>query len=153
MQLRGRRAVVTGAGRGIGATVAHALAAEGAAVTLCARTLAEIAGVADEIRHRGHRAEAIECDVARAEEISRMARRAIDWMGGVDILINNAGIAPSAPLKRIRLEEWERVFAVNVTGTFLCTQAFMPGMVDAGWGRVLNLASIASKICHPYIDD
>jgi NAD(P)-dependent dehydrogenase (short-subunit alcohol dehydrogenase family) len=151
MVLRGRRAVVTGAGRGIGATVAHALAAEGAAVTLCARTLEEIAGVAEEIRRNGHRAEAIECDVSHADEISSMARRAIDWMGGVDILVNNAGVAPSAPLKRIRLQEWEQVFAVNVTGTFLCTQALIPGMIDAGWGRVVNIASIASKIGHPYI--
>jgi NAD(P)-dependent dehydrogenase (short-subunit alcohol dehydrogenase family) len=131
--------------------VAHALAAEGAAVTLCARTHREIDEVADEIRRKGHRAEAIECDVSRGEEISRLARRSIEWMGGVDILVNNAGFAPSAPLKRIRLEEWERVFAVNVTGTFLCTQAFMPGMIDAGWGRVINIASIASKIGHPYI--
>ena len=72
-------------------------------------------------------------------------------MGALDILVNNAGLAPSGPLRSIRLEEWERVFAVNVTGTFLCTQAFMPGLVDAGWGRVINIASIASKIGHPYI--
>jgi NAD(P)-dependent dehydrogenase (short-subunit alcohol dehydrogenase family) len=143
--------VVTGGGRGIGAAVAHALAVEGAAVTLCSRTRDQVAEVADEIRHKGHRAEAFECDVSRAVEVRRLAEKAIEWMGGVDILVNNAGFAPSAPLKSIRLEEWERVFAVNVTGTFLCTQAFMPGLIDAGWGRVINVASIASKIGHPYI--
>ena len=143
--------MVTGGGRGIGAAVAQALAAEGAAVTLCSRTLDQVAAVADAIRHNGHRAEAFECDVSRAAEVRRLAEQAVDWMGGVDILVNNAGFAPSAPLKAIRLEEWERVFAVNVTGTFLCTQAFMPGLVDAGWGRVINIASIASKVGHPYI--
>lgn len=151
MRLRGRRAVVTGGGRGIGAAVAHALAREGAAVTICSRTRGEVDDVADEIRRKGHRAEAFECDVSRADEVERLANSAVDWMGGVDILVNNAGFAPSAPLRSIRLEEWERVFAVNVTGTFLCTQAFMPGLIDAGWGRVINIASIASKIGHPYI--
>jgi len=151
MRLRGRRAVVTGGGRGIGAAIAHALADEGAAVTICSRTHGESSDVADEIRRKGHRAEAFECDVSQAVEIERLKRGAVEWMGGIDILVNNAGMAPSAPLRAIRLEEWERLFAVNVTGTFLCTQAFMPGMIDARWGRVVNIASIASKIGHPYI--
>lgn len=151
MRLQGRRAVVTGGGRGIGAAIASALATEGAAVTICSRTRGEIDEVVDEIRRKGHRAEAFECDVSRAEEIERLKRNAVEWMGGVDIVVNNAGFAPSAPLRAIRLEEWEKVFAINVTGTFLCTQEFMPGMLDAGWGRFINIASIASKVGHPYI--
>jgi NAD(P)-dependent dehydrogenase (short-subunit alcohol dehydrogenase family) len=72
-------------------------------------------------------------------------------MGGVDVLVNNAGIATSAPLKAITLEQWNRIFAVNVTGTFLCTQAMVPAMVERGWGRVVNVASVAGKAGAPYI--
>ena len=72
-------------------------------------------------------------------------------MGPVQILVNNAGIASSAPLKASTLEEWNRLLAVNATGPFLCTQAFMPGMLETGWGRVINVASIAGKIGAPYI--
>jgi NAD(P)-dependent dehydrogenase (short-subunit alcohol dehydrogenase family) len=149
--LQGKGAVVTGGGRGIGAAVARALAAEGAAVMVSARNEAEIEGVAAELRASGARAEAQVCDVTDPEQVAALARAAAERLGPVDILVNNAGIATSAPLRAIRLEEWNRVFAVNATGTMLCTQAFAPGMVERGWGRVVNVASIAARAGAAYI--
>lgn len=143
--------MVTGGGRGIGAATARILAEEGAKVVVCSRTAAEVESVADELTDEGHTVHARTCDVADPGQVSALAEAAKELIGNVDILINNAGFAPSAPLHSVTLEEWESVFAVNVTGTFLCTRAFLPAMVAAGWGRVVNIASIAGKVGHPYI--
>ena len=151
MKLEGKTAVITGGGRGIGAAVAGALAAEGAAVVVSARSQNEIEGVAAELRGRGHAAWAVPCDVTDPAQIFGLAETAAEHLGPVDILINNAGIVASAPLKSLTLETWNRIFAVNVTGVFLCTKAFLPGMVERGWGRVVNVASIAGKTGGPYI--
>ena len=148
MRLDGRRAVVTGGSRGIGEAVARALAAEGCRALVCARGLDAARELAEEL---GGGAEAVACDVSSAESVERLAVAARDAMGGVDILVNNAGIAPSAPLEKQTLEDWERVFGVNVTGTFLCMRAFLPAMREAGWGRIVNVASIAGKVGAPYI--
>ena len=149
--LAGRGAVVTGGGRGIGAAVARGLAAEGAKVVVSARSEGEIEAVAAELRAGGAEAWAVPCDVADPAAIAALAAAAAERLGTVDVLVNNAGIASSAPLAAIRLEEWQRLFTVNVTGVFLCTQAFVPAMVERGWGRVVNLASIAGRIGAPYI--
>ncbi|MCB1033452.1 MAG: 3-oxoacyl-ACP reductase FabG [Acidobacteria bacterium] len=151
MNLKGKKAVVTGGGRGIGAAVARALAAEGAAVVISARSTAEIEDLAVELRKSGGQAWAAPCDVTDPEQVSALAREARERLGQVDILVNNAGIAASAPLKRIRLDHWNRIFAVNATGTFLCTQAFLPDMVQRRWGRVVNVASIAGLSGAAYI--
>ena len=151
MILEGRSAVVTGGGRGIGAAVARALAAEGAAVMVAARTGAEVEAVAAELAAAGHRAYPAVCDVTDPGSVAALARSAAERLGAVDILVNNAGVAPSAPLKSITLESWNRTFAVNATGTLLCTQAFVPGMVESGWGRVVNVASIAGRAGAAYI--
>jgi len=151
MSVEGRAAVVTGGGRGIGAAVARELASGGASVVLVARTDREIDEVAAELRSRGHQAWAISCDVTEAESVEAMTALAIDHLGQVDILVNNAGVASSAPLARITLDDWNRTFAVNATGTFLCTQAFVPGMVKRSWGRVVNVASVAARYGAKYI--
>jgi 3-hydroxybutyrate dehydrogenase len=143
--------VITGGGRGIGAAVAEALVAEGAAVVVSARSTDEIEGVAAELREGGGEAWAVTCDVTRPEQVESLAAESRDKMGAVDILVNNAGIARSAPLKTQTLEEWNRILSVNVTGVFLCTQALLPGMIERGWGRVINIASIAGKMGAPYI--
>jgi NAD(P)-dependent dehydrogenase (short-subunit alcohol dehydrogenase family) len=149
--LQGKRALVTGASRGIGAAVARLLAEAGASVVLTARSAAQIEDLAEELRHAGHAARAIGCDVADPEQIDELRRQSLAWLGGIDILVNNAGVASSAPLARTTLEEWNRLFAINATGVFLCTQAFLPAMTEAGWGRVVNIASVAGKIGAPYI--
>ena len=149
--LTGRRAVITGGGRGIGAAVAEALVEQGASVVVSARSTDEIEAVAAGLRERGGRAWAITCDVTDPEQIADLAASAHDEMGGVDILVNNAGIARSAPLKALTLAEWNLILTVNATGVFLCTQALLPGMIERGWGRVVNIASIAGKMGAPYI--
>jgi NAD(P)-dependent dehydrogenase (short-subunit alcohol dehydrogenase family) len=151
MDLRGKRAVVTGGGRGIGRAVARALAEAGAAVLVSARSRGEIEATAAALVGEGYDAGAAVCDVTDPESVRRLAATAEERMGGVDILVANAGVASSAPLKAVTLEEWSRVFAVNVTGTFLVTQAFLPGMLERGWGRLVMIASTAGKHGAPYL--
>ena len=142
---------MTGGGRGIGAATARALAEAGARVIVSARSTGEIERVAAELRGSGHEAWAVPCDVTDESRVAALAGEAAELLGRVDILVSNAGMAASAPLKRLTLEEWNRVFAVNVTGVFLCARAFLEPMVEAGWGRIVNIASIAGKVGHPYI--
>lgn len=151
MSLENRGAVVTGGGSGIGAATARTLAAAGAKVVVSARSVEQIEAVSEELRQSGHQAWAIPCDVTAADQVEELASRARELAGPIQILVNNAGVAASAPLKHISLEEWNRLLAVNATGPFLCTQVFMPGMLETGWGRVINVASIAGKIGAPYI--
>lgn len=151
MVLEGKIAVVTGGGRGIGAAIARDLAASGAGVVVTARSREQIEALAEELRANGASAWAVACDVTEPAQIQALRERVEQETGGADLLVNNAGIALAARLDRTTLEEWERLFAVNVTGTFLCTQAFLPKMVERGWGRVVNVASIAGRQGAPYI--
>jgi len=142
---------VTGGGQGIGAAVAHALAAEGAAVVVAARHFDRIERVAIEIRGRGGRAWAVPCDVTDAASVADLAQTAIQQAGTVDILVNNAGVAHSAPLAKTSLDDWNRVLAVNATGTFLCTRAFLTFMLERKRGAIVNVASVAGLAGGRYI--
>ncbi|MDE0121615.1 MAG: SDR family NAD(P)-dependent oxidoreductase [Gemmatimonadota bacterium] len=144
MTLSGMAAVVTGGGRGIGAAVAKALAETGSAVVVTARSEAEIEAVAEGLRVRGWTAHAVVCDVTDPESVAALADRARELVGHVDILVNNAGVASSAPFLKVTLEQWEQVHRVNATGVLLVTQAFLPAMLERGWGRIVNVASMAS---------
>lgn len=150
-RLDGRTAVVTGGGRGIGRTVAHALAGAGASVVVAARTEGEIRSVADELREDGHEAHAVPCDVTEPDQVEALAGAAAERLGRVDVLVNNAGVSGSEPFVRLELEEWNRMLRVNATGSFLCTKAFLPGMLEAGWGRVVMMASTAGLSGGRYI--
>lgn len=147
----GRGAVVTGGGRGIGAAVAGALAHAGAAVVVAARTAAEVEKVAALLRERGGKAWAVVSDVADEKSVKQLGDAARYHLGTVDILVNNAGASASAPLKKITLEEWNRIFHANATSTFLCSREFAPGMAERGWGRIVNVASIAGLTGAKYI--
>ena len=151
MNLEGLGAVVTGGGRGIGQAVARTLAEAGARVVLAARTVTEIQAVARELGGAGCDVGAERCDVTDPEAVEGLRRRALERLGAVDILVNNAGVATSAPLKSQTLEEWRRLFAVNVEGAFLVTRAFLPGMIERGRGRVVNVASVAGRTGAPYL--
>jgi NAD(P)-dependent dehydrogenase (short-subunit alcohol dehydrogenase family) len=119
------------------------LAENGAAVVVTARSTDQIESVAEELRADGLQAHAVRCDVADEASVEAMAAAAIERLGTVDILVNNAGIATSNPVKRLQLDDWNQIMAINVTGTFLCTRAFLPGMLDRSWGRIINVASVA----------
>ena len=151
MSPAGRVAVVTGAGRGIGEAVARALAEEGAAVGLLARSGEEIEAVAGEIRSRGGSATAPVCDVTDPASVVAARDAVTDALGSPAILVNNAGAASSAPLHRTALDEWRRLLDVNATGTFLCTKVFLPAMLERGWGRIVNVASVAGLTGGRYI--
>ena len=150
-QLAGRNAVVTGAGRGIGAAIARALAAAGARVVLTSRTNRQLEQVAGEIRATGQQAIVLPCEVSDPKSVAELALLISEQLGSVDILVNNAGIALSGPLGRTTLEQWNRLLAVNATGAFLCTQAFLPGMVARRWGRIIYVASVAGLTGGKYI--
>jgi len=146
LPLAGRRAVVTGAGRGIGRAIALALAAAGTDVALCARSHAELEQVAEEVRALGRRALALPCDVTNAAAVARMAEEAAAGLGGIDILVNNAGAAASHKFVDHPDELWHHMLAVNLTSVYYVTKAFVPQMVAQRSGRVITIASIAAKI-------
>jgi 3-hydroxybutyrate dehydrogenase len=140
--LAGRVAVVTGAGRGIGAATARALADTGLSVVVAARNRDQIERQAAALVALGHEAKAVVCDVTSEASVQSLARDAAQ-LGPVAVLVNNAGTAASMPVVRTSLEDWNRLIAVNATGAFLCTRAFLPGMLERRWGRVVNVASTA----------
>jgi NAD(P)-dependent dehydrogenase (short-subunit alcohol dehydrogenase family)/enamine deaminase RidA (YjgF/YER057c/UK114 family) len=133
---------VTGAGRGIGAATARALADAGLSVVLAARHRDQIEQQTRELAAMGRQARAVVCDVTSEASVQDLSREAAE-LGPVAVLVNNAGAAASMPVARTSLEEWNRLMAVNATGAFLCTRAFLPGMLERRWGRVVNVASTA----------
>ena len=148
--LRGRHAVVTGGGRGIGATIARALVEQGAAVTLMGRNAATLEDEAARLRPLGRvHCEAI--DIADAESTAAAFAAAAGVLGPVTLLINNAGQAVSAPIGKTDLALWNQMLAVNLTGTYLGIQAVLPGMLQSGWGRIVNIASTAALKGYPYV--
>jgi len=153
MKLENRLAFITGGGRGIGRAIAFAFAREGASVALAARTRAQIDSVADEIAcELGVETLALECNVADAESVARAFAHSSEQFGsGPDILVNNAGIVETAPFAKTDEAMWQRHLDVNLTGTFRCTRAALPEMLLRGWGRVINIASIAGKTGASYI--
>lgn len=151
MELQGRRALVTGGGRGIGRAVGLHLARSGAAVALLARTRADVEACAAELRGLGARAVALVGDVARLEDVRAAFAEARKSLGGLDILVNGAGVAPSAPLHKTSDEQWRAALETNLSGTFYCLREALPEMLERGFGRVVNVASIAGKTGYPYI--
>ncbi len=146
--LNGRRAVVTGAARGIGAAIARRLAAEGARLTLLGRQEGSLKELAAEFPSSAE-AQVIVCDVADPAAVM-LAFGKISG-GTAHILVNNAGQAASAPFGRTSDELWQRMLAVNLTGTFLCARAALPGMLAVGWGRIVNISSTAGQRGYAYV--
>lgn len=149
-RLQGRHAVVTGGGRGIGAAIARALAGQGARVTLMGRTLATLEREAAGLRTLTD----VHCrtvDVADAGSVAAAFSAAADALGPVAILVNNAGQAASAPFGKTDPALWQQMLDVNLTGTYLGIRAALPGMLDLGWGRIVNIASTASLRGYAYV--
>jgi 3-hydroxybutyrate dehydrogenase len=150
-KLPGKTALVTGAGRGIGRSCAIELAGAGADVIVCSRTEAEINEVADEIRSLGRRTLSITCDVTDAEQVRRLADEVLDRFGAIDILVNNAGLGRSHRFVDHPDELWEQMLAVNLTSVYRVTRAFAPKMIENRRGRIINIASVMSKISGKYV--
>jgi 3-hydroxybutyrate dehydrogenase len=153
MNLKDRIALVTGGGRGIGRAIALAFAREGAQVALAARTAEQVRRTADEIgAQTGVAAMPVVCDVSDSRSVQQMFATVTQKLRcGPDILVNNAGIAESALVTKTDDELWHRHLAINLSGTFYCTRTALPSMLERGWGRVINIASIAGKTGAPYI--
>jgi NAD(P)-dependent dehydrogenase (short-subunit alcohol dehydrogenase family) len=144
-------AIVTGGGRGIGQAVARALGRVGLSVAVAARTPAQVEATAAAVRAAGGRAVAMVLDVTDPASVEAVVARTVAELGPVDVLVNNAGIAESAPLARTDPELWERHLRVNVTGPYLLTRAVLPGMLERRRGRVVNVASLAGLHGAPYV--
>jgi len=153
MKLENRIALITGGGRGIGRAIAFAFAGEGAQVAVAARTLEQVEQVSRELGKQFQtNALPVECDVSDVQSVGRMFAKVRETFGrGPDVMVNNAGIAESAPIARTDDEFWNRHLAINLSGSFYCTRAALPEMVERGWGRIINMASIAGKTGAPYI--
>ena len=153
MKLSNRLAVITGGGRGIGRAIAMAFAQEGAHIAIAARTLTQVESEAKEIADQFPvKVLPVTCDVSDARSVEQTFARVSEFFErGADILVNNAGIAESAPITKTSDDLWQRHLAINLSGSFYCTRAALPAMIEHGWGRIINVASIAGKTGAPYI--
>jgi 3-hydroxybutyrate dehydrogenase len=142
--LKGKHAIVTGGGRGIGAAISEELARLGADVTLMGRDSATLEKCATGLAARfGVRALGIVCDVSDETSVKAAFAKSRQGFGEANILVNNAGQAEAARFAEMKRKLWDRMIAVNLTGTFLCTQQVLPEMLQAGSGRIINIASTA----------
>jgi NAD(P)-dependent dehydrogenase (short-subunit alcohol dehydrogenase family) len=148
--LSGQVAVVTGAGRGIGAAIARRLAVMGASVVLCGRTLKLLETTAASISALGGQAQALACDVTDLASVQALAAAVQSNFGRIDILINNAGVGSfAAPLHEMTPEAWEKILNTNLRGVFYCVRSFAPLMITAGAGHIVNISSLAGKNALP----
>jgi len=143
-------AVVTGAGRGIGAAIATQLASLGATIVLCGRTRRNLQHVSDAITSHGGRAAVAECDVTELKSVEALAAYVHNSFGRTDVLVNNAGVgAFAAPLHEMPTQEWERVLNTNLRGVYYCVRSFAGTMIDARRGHIINISSLAGKNALP----
>ncbi len=149
IRLDGKVAVVTGAGRGIGKAVALALAEAGADLALAARTASQLDETAADVRAMGRRVISIPTDVTHRQGVERLMESVVEQLGGLHILVNNAGTMAPGPLLEQSEEEWDRVLAVNLKSAFLCTQAAGRYMIPQRYGKVINMASTGGEVAGP----
>ena len=150
MRLEGKTAIVTGGGRGIGEAIAMALGKEGCSVAVAGRTASHLERVAAQVQKLGRESLAVVCDVSDPASVAELFRKVHERWGKLDILVNNAGESHSELLARLSLETWNRMLAINLTGTFLCSQEALRLMLPRRSGRIINIASTAAKIGFRY---
>ena len=148
--LAGQVAIVTGAGRGIGASIARQLSSLGATAVLCGRTNAVLESSAQAIAQAGGKAEVVPCDVTNLQSVEAAAKRVEAAFGRVDILVNNAGIGGfGGPLHQLASDSWDRILNTNLRGVYYTTRAFAPMMIRARSGHIINISSLAGKNALP----
>jgi NAD(P)-dependent dehydrogenase (short-subunit alcohol dehydrogenase family) len=145
MELEGKIALVTGAGRGMGKAIALTFAREGADVAVNDINLDNAEATASEVRALGRRSMAIRADVSKPNEVNQMVERVIREWGGIDILVNNAGIGNARMVEDMTESEWHNVIGVNLDGTFYCSKAVLETMKSRGGGKIVNISSLAGK--------
>lgn len=143
--LEGQVAFITGASRGIGKVTACCLAEHGAKIAMNAIDQERLEDLAAMLQARGHECLVVPGDISQPDVVKRLVERIVEYFGTIDILVNNAGIAIVTSFEHMTLKEWERVMAVNLTGTMLCCQAVIPYMKKAGHGKIVNVSSTAAK--------
>ena len=149
--LQGRHALVTGGGRGIGASIVRSLVSRGARVSMLGRTAATLEALAAELRSSGAQAFCTTADVSKRESVDAAFAAARTLFGPVEILVNNAGQAVSAPITKRDDALWDRLLAINLSGTYFSMQAALPDMLQGGFGRIINIASTAGLTGYPYV--
>ncbi|MBZ0217239.1 MAG: SDR family oxidoreductase [Fimbriimonadaceae bacterium] len=150
--LKGKHAVITGGGRGIGAAIASSLAARDVNLTIMGRNLETLQDTAKSLMQDFSVAvSSVSLDVSSESAVEKAFSSLDPALGPVDILVNNAGYAPAAPFHRISLADWKQVIDVDLTGAFLCTRMVLPGMIERGFGRVVNIASTAGLKGYAYV--
>lgn len=148
--LTGQVAVITGAGRGIGAAIATEIASMGARTVLCGRTRQHLHSTAAAISRAGGRAEPLECDVTNLPSVEAAAAHVEQTLGRLDVLVNNAGIGGfGGPLHQMPPDSWDAVLNTNLRGVYFCIRAFAPMMIRAGAGHIINISSLAGKNALP----
>jgi 3-oxoacyl-[acyl-carrier protein] reductase len=148
--IRGQVAVITGAGRGIGAAIARELADLGASCVICGRTQAPLRETAAKITSAGGKCEPITCDVTDLRSVEALARQVQERFDRTDILINNAGVGgPGGPLHQMPPDAWDKVMNTNLRGAFYCIRSFAPMMIRGGGGHIINISSLAGKNALP----
>lgn len=148
--LKGQVAVVTGAGRGIGAAIAREIALLGATAVVCGRTESNLRACAESIAKAGGKAQALPCDVSDLKSVEEAARQVESGFGRIDILVNNAGVGGfGGPLYKLPPEEWERIMNTNLRGVYYMTRAFAPMMIRGQSGHIINISSLAGKNALP----
>ena len=150
MKLKDKIALITGAGRGIGRSIALAFAEEGADVILVARTRAQLEDVAEEVRRMDRRTLVAACDVSSSQAVQQLQQEVQKTFGRLDILVNNAGISKRSKFLEYDDKTWLEVIRVNLFGVYLCTKALLPMMQDGAPGRIINVASVAGKNPVPF---
>ncbi|WP_066064599.1 SDR family oxidoreductase [Neobacillus soli] len=141
--LSGKVAIVTGGGRGLGQQIAEGFAEAGANVVVCSRKLEACMEVSEGLKRLGVDSLALKCDVTNPEDVKRVVEQTVEKFGRIDILVNNSGASWGAPVEEMPLEAWKKVIDVNITGTFLMSQAAGKVMLEQQAGKIINIASVA----------
>ena len=148
--LSGRAALVTGGSRGLGKAMARALAEAGADVVIASRHEQELAVASAEIgRGLSTRVRHLVADVGRRSEVERLAAQAVESMGHIDILLDDAGVFPATPLAGLTDEVWDTTLQVNLTASLELARALAPGMIERRWGRIIHVSSVAARVAGP----